>query len=300
VLRAPGIKHVFTFWCRAAIPFFLGSLTISPAATSPLVHRKAALRKPHILRMSAYGVGRNDASRSKPLGRGGLAPPTPSITPRRGGGQILISKAGGQAAVFQTPASPQPAAAKPTVAPRAPPSAPVQIVTAPRAPPAPAPAAAPRPSQITRLPPAQSDLAFRLSLASFVARFEDGRSFNETELAGLGLDLRYDRPILPLLHSVLSEAPLAARSWHAVPAAYRAVAPPGPPQDKLALFSEQTLLFIVETEPRTALQALAADELAKRGFAFDDDAERWRTPGRREWDTEHWREADAPADPTEL
>jgi hypothetical protein len=178
----------------------------------------------------------------------------------------------------------------------------VPLVTAPRPPPSTPIPPQLRPNQIARLPPAQSDLAYRLSLASFVSQFEEGKSFNETELSGLGLDLHYDRPILPLLHSVLSEAPLAGHSWHGIPEHYREVAPSRPPQDKVALFSEQTLLFIFETEPRSPLQAMAADELARRGFVFDEEAEKWRTPNRRDWDTERWREAPAtpPEDATRL
>jgi CCR4-NOT transcription complex subunit 2 len=160
------------------------------------------------------------------------------------------------------------------------------------APPPPPPVAI-RPQQIARLQSPQSDLASRLSLLSFVTSFEDGKTFNETDLASLGLDLNYEKPIVPILHSVLSDSPLAGRSWHPIPECYAKVPAPGLPQDKISLFSEQTLMFIFDTEPRSALQNMAANELIKRGFVYDDESERWRTTEGREWSVELWKEVDA-------
>jgi hypothetical protein len=109
-------------------------------------------------------------------------------------------------------------------------------------------------------------------------------------LSSLGLDLQYERPILPFLHSILSEAPLAGRSSHRIPQHFREIVPPGTPQERLARFTAETLLFIFETEPRSGLQAAVADELGKRGYVYDEETERWRTPRGQEWDTGKWVE----------
>jgi hypothetical protein len=96
--------------------------------------------------------------------------------------------------------------------------------------------------------------------------------------------------MLPMLHSVLSDAPLAGHSFYPIPECYRDVVRPGGAQEKIAIFTDQTLLFIFETEPRTVMQALVAEELEKRGFVYDEDVEKWRTPSGKEWDPGRWKE----------
>jgi hypothetical protein len=138
-------------------------------------------------------------------------------------------------------------------------------------------------------------------MRSFVSGFEERKSFNETDLASLGLDLDYERPLLPLLHSVLSDAPLSSHSKMPIPECYK-VSPPGSPQDKLTSLSGETLIFIFETEARTPLQRLAAEELKRRKYVLDEDTGRWQTPKGGEWNVEEWKEtvpqgADAVDDP---
>ena len=146
------------------------------------------------------------------------------------------------------------------------------------------PAAAPPPS------PQQQPQMSRFSLLSFVSSFEEGKSFNETDLASLGLDLQCDKPLLPMLHSVLSDAPLLDKSCLPVPECYTKIETAGEPKEKIGLFTEQTLMFIFATQTRTPLQAQAAEELQKRGYVFDGDSETWRMPNGNEWSVDEWRE----------
>ena len=145
-------------------------------------------------------------------------------------------------------------------------------------------AAAPPPS------PQQQPQMSRFSLLSFVSSFEEGKSFNETDLASLGLDLQCDKPLLPMLHSVLSDAPLLDKSCLPVPECYTKIETAGEPKEKIGLFTEQTLMFIFATQTRTPLQAQAAEELQKRGYVFDSDSETWRMPNGNEWSVDEWRE----------
>jgi hypothetical protein len=132
----------------------------------------------------------------------------------------------------------------------------------------------------------------RLSLLSFVSSFEDGKSFNETDLATLGLDLQCDKPLLPMLHSVLSDAPLLNHSCHPIPESYKKVAVSGMPLEKVKLFSDETLMFIFATEAQTRLQSSAADELTRRGLVFDEERGRWQTQSGREWNMDLWKETE--------
>jgi hypothetical protein len=129
-----------------------------------------------------------------------------------------------------------------------------------------------------------------MSLSAFVSAFEDGKSYNETDLAGLGLDLECEGPLLPMLHSVLSEAPLLTNSCHPIPDYYRECPAVGSVEDKQALLTDQTLMFIFETEVRSKLQRIAAEELTKRGFSFDEETGKWFTRTGNEWSIEEWKE----------
>lgn len=130
----------------------------------------------------------------------------------------------------------------------------------------------------------------RLSLLSFVSAFEDGKSFNETDLATLGLDLKCQEPLLPMLHSVLSDAPLLEHSCHPTPECYSKILPTGEPQEKISLFTDQTLLFIFYTYTNNPLQIQAADELIKRGITFDEETCEWHPGDGIVWNCDTWKE----------
>ena len=136
------------------------------------------------------------------------------------------------------------------------------------------------------------DAFCRLSLLSFISSFEDQSTFNETDLTSLGLDLKCQEPLLPLLHSVLSEAPLLDRSRHPIPDCYSKLTQVGKPQEKLSLFSDQTLLFIFYTYPRDQLQIQAANELKNREYVYDAETERWKNHKGCAWSVDQWKELD--------
>ena len=131
----------------------------------------------------------------------------------------------------------------------------------------------------------------RLSLLSFISSFEDEKSFNETDLEVLGLDLEYKKPILPMLHSVFSDAPLLDHSKHPMPECYSKIQS-GNPAEKLSLFSSKTLLFIFYTYPHDPLQIQAAAELTKRQWSFDEENEVWNDQDGNPWSVDQWRELD--------
>lgn len=166
-------------------------------------------------------------------------------------------------------------------------SAPINIQVHPVAP-------AVQQAPVTTPPPApQQPQMSRFSLLSFVSSFEEGKSFNETDLASLGLDLQCDKPLLPMLHSVLSDVPLLDKSCLPVPECYTKIEAAGDPREQIGLFSEQTLMFIFATQTKTPLQAQAAEELQKRGFSYDADSETWHMPNGNEWSVNEWREIES-------
>lgn len=145
----------------------------------------------------------------------------------------------------------------------------------------------------TTSPPIPSADAFnRLSLLSFVSTFEDEKSFNETDLEVLGLDLKCQEPLLPMLHSVLSNAPLLDHSKYPTPESYSSVNQPGNPIEKVALFPPATLLFIFYTCPHDPLQVQAAQELLRRQWTYDDENEEWRDPDGNPWSISQWKKTE--------
>lgn len=148
----------------------------------------------------------------------------------------------------------------------------------------------PKPLAPVQTQPTPSENYNRLSLLSFVSAFEDTRTFNETDLASLGLDLKCSEPLLPMLHSVLSDAPLLEHSCHPTPECYTKILPTGEPQDKISLFTPQTLFFIFYTYTNNPLQILAADELTKRGYTFDEETCEWHSDPGLVWNCDTWKE----------
>lgn len=136
----------------------------------------------------------------------------------------------------------------------------------------------------------QSAVYNQMSLNSFVSSFEYGKTFNETDLSTLGLDLKCQEPFLPMLHSVLSDAPLLERSCHPIPECYSNISPTGTPEDKISQFSDQTLLFIFYTNQ--SLQEKAANELEKKGYTYSQENEEWKTPEGYKWSVEQWKVID--------
>jgi hypothetical protein len=142
----------------------------------------------------------------------------------------------------------------------------------------------------------QNEQFSRLSFLAFVTSFEEAKSFNETDLSSLGLDLKYQEPLLPLLHSVLSDAPLLDHSVLVSPECYSKIPMLGNPQDKLTMFSDETLMYVFYTFAKDLLQGLAADELVKRGWVYIEDTEEWRNANGLVWNVEQWKALEAVPD----
>jgi len=168
--------------------------------------------------------------------------------------------------------------------------APNPVISQPPAPtpistPAPTPAPSPAPAPPEQIP----DFFSKMSLLSFVTSFQDSQSYNETDLFSLGLDLKREEPLLPLLHSVLSDAPLLNHSCYNIPESY----PKDPPKvgqlGMMGLYSDQTLLFIFYTKPQNELQTAAAGELNSRGYTYDSERRVWSNKDQSEWDVDQWK-----------
>lgn len=144
--------------------------------------------------------------------------------------------------------------------------------------------------------PQQIEQYNKVSLLSFVTQFEEDKSFNETDLGDLGLDLKCQEPLLPMLHSILSDAPLLDKSVLPMPDCYRKIPSLEKPQEKMNMFSKETLMFIFYSMPKTPLQAQAAEELVKHGYTFDEEAGVWKTSNGMIWSVEQWKEVPGQAE----
>lgn len=149
---------------------------------------------------------------------------------------------------------------------------------------------------ISPKPPAPADYFSKFSFLSFVQSFKEERSFNETDLNALGLNLNKEEPLLPMLHSVLSDAPLLNNSCYPMPKSYTAFAKTEDPTESIQMFSAPILLFIFYTQMHTEMQTAASNELMKRGFSYDEEKGSWSNPEGAEWDINQWKFAEPETD----
>ena len=138
-------------------------------------------------------------------------------------------------------------------------------------------------------PPPAPDFFSKLSLLSYVSSAKEGKSFNDTDLNSLGIDLNEKEPMLPMLHSVLSDAPLSSHSVYPTPSSYSSLSTNEDPTEKMNLFSIQILFFIFYTQVKTDMQVAAAEELIKRGYSYDEDKGTWSNTDGSEWDVNQWK-----------
>ena len=138
-------------------------------------------------------------------------------------------------------------------------------------------------------PPAAPDFFSKLSLLSYVAAAKEGKSFNDTDLNSLGIDLNEKEPMLPMLHSVLSDAPLSSHSVYPTPSSYSSLSTNEDPTEKMNLFSDQILFFIFYTQVKSDMQVAAANELIRRAFTYDEDKGTWSNSEGYEWDVNQWK-----------
>ena len=138
-------------------------------------------------------------------------------------------------------------------------------------------------------PPAAPDFFSKMSLLSYVTSFKDEKSFNETDLFSLGINMKEKEPMLPMLHSVLSDAPLSSHSVYPTPKSYADLSTNEDPVAKIGLFKDQILFFIFYTQPKTEMQAAAYKELEDRGYSYDEDKGIWLNSDGAEWDVNQWK-----------
>lgn len=126
----------------------------------------------------------------------------------------------------------------------------------------------------------------KYSLNSFVSTFLHKPDFNETNLSSLGIDLETDQPLLPLIHSMLSDYPMFQNSRMEFPKSYKNIQPP--PSDKMWSLTEETLLLIFFTQPGPQ-QAQAANELINKfHYTWDNEHSVWKLPTGATWDVDKW------------
>lgn len=92
----------------------------------------------------------------------------------------------------------------------------------------------------------------KLTLNSFVSSFQSYKSFNETKLESLGIDLNSNQPLLPDIYSVLSELPMPSVKPNSVPNSYKNLNFEGNVLNRIELFPVQTLIlrFILKGNPK--------------------------------------------------
>ena len=128
---------------------------------------------------------------------------------------------------------------------------------------------------------------FSLTRNSYV--FSHQKTFNETNLFELGIDLSSDKPILPKLKSIVSELPFGEASEYEIPEIYKEIEIKNPEEAEEMFISKATvecLLFIFYCKPRTKSQLNAAKELEKRGFTFKN--QKWFDKEGRSFDSNKW------------
>ncbi|EAX97576.1 hypothetical protein TVAG_064170 [Trichomonas vaginalis G3] len=133
-----------------------------------------------------------------------------------------------------------------------------------------------------------SDFIPKHSLAAYIAEYEANPSFNEVNLANLGIDVNTTQPLLPNLQSIVSDLPLGQKTSYPAPQAYSELAPECDLKQRLYLFNTSTLMYIFYTGNKRDMQDAAA-ELCRRGFTYDTEDDEWRNPNNVKFDTNTWK-----------
>lgn len=106
------------------------------------------------------------------------------------------------------------------------------------------------------------------SLENVVTEYENECTFNETDITSLGIDFESDKPILPYLKSIVSDLPFGSSTTYRIPASFNFKQPQSlNPFIKFA--SDETLLYIFYSQPRSQQQVDAANELKSRNYTFN-------------------------------
>ena len=117
--------------------------------------------------------------------------------------------------------------------------------------------------------------------------FSHQKTFNETNLFSLGIDLNSTAPLLPKLKSIISELPFGEETEYEIPEFYEEIENQHESEDMfISKASDECLMFIFYSKPRTKSQLKAARELEKREFSFID--QKWRNRGGAAFNQNKW------------
>ena len=109
--------------------------------------------------------------------------------------------------------------------------------------------------------------------------FDHYKTFNETNLFDLGIDITSSGPIFPNLQSIVSDLPLGEKSFYQNPEEYQRIdynAFQANEEIFIKSASDECLLFIFYSKPRTISQKYASDELINRKFVYINDMKQWK------------------------
>ena len=111
--------------------------------------------------------------------------------------------------------------------------------------------------------------------------FSHYKTFNETNLFNLGFDITSEDPIFPNLQSIVSDIPLGDQTFYQIPQTYQNIDYKRF-QNNEEIFiknaSDECLLFIFYSKPRTISQIKAGNELINRNFVYISELKQWKNP----------------------
>jgi hypothetical protein len=111
----------------------------------------------------------------------------------------------------------------------------------------------------------------------------------EFDLLNLGIDLSTTESLLSNVYFVGSDAPMVNLGQYPAPDYYPSRPEPVEAASRLHCFSDEALFFVFHLHAQDRLQELAARELRKRRYVFDEKEKRWLGPNGWGFDVENWR-----------
>ena len=128
------------------------------------------------------------------------------------------------------------------------------------------------------------------SLKKNSLNFSHQKTFNETNLFDLGVDLYSESPLLPKLKSIVSEIPFGNETKYYIPDIYQNIENIEENEENfIKKASDECLFFIFNSKPRTISQKMAANELKERGFKYDGNIKTWINKNGFIFDINQWK-----------
>ena len=121
--------------------------------------------------------------------------------------------------------------------------------------------------------------------------FSNFKTFNETNLFDLGIDISSSDPIFPSLESIISDNPLGENTFYHIPQSYKIIDTKSFQKNEnlfLKNASNECLLFIFYSKPRTVSQVKAAEELERRNFVYLSEKQKWKNENNQIFNEEKW------------